>query len=122
MSKSDIDPHWTEDAKVVIQDMKKHVRDISISNLPSTNSRVYFNITTLELKDFCAELSAAGFTIVGEKYDSEDKRGKYSFYETPYSMLDNLSPAYRDSFGEQLMIKLTKLQEERANKDDESES
>ena len=31
-------------------------------------------------------------------------------YETPYSLLDNISPAYREAFGNHLTDKLLKLQ------------
>ena len=39
-------------------------------------------------------------------------------YETPYSLLDNLSPAYRQAFGNDLtnqLLKLQKQQEEANN-------
>ena len=38
-----------------------------------------------------------------------------TIYETPYSLLDNISPAYREAFGNHLtdeLLKLQKLQEE----------
>lgn len=100
---------WTQDANIVIRDIKNHVHYISIANLPSSECKIYFNITTLEMKEFCVELSVAGFQIIGEKHDSDDKRGKYSVHETPYSLLDSLSPGYRASFGEQLIAKLSQL-------------
>ena len=34
-------------------------------------------------------------------------------YETPYSLLDNLSPAYREAFGNHLTDQLLKLQKQR---------
>ena len=34
-------------------------------------------------------------------------------YETPYSLLDNLSPAYREAFGNHLTNQLLKLQKQR---------
>ena len=34
-------------------------------------------------------------------------------YETPYSLLDNLSPAYREAFGQDLTEQLLKLQKQR---------
>ena len=33
-----------------------------------------------------------------------------TIYETPYSLLDNISPAYREAFGNHLTDKLLKLQ------------
>lgn len=120
MSNEDENTHWAQDAKAIIQDVGKHVHYISIANLPRSNCNIFFNLTTLEMKDFCLELSAEGFKIVGEKHDSDEKRGKYSVYETPYSLLDSLSPAYRASFGAQLMMKLTEFQENQKNEHKET--
>ena len=36
-----------------------------------------------------------------------------TIYETPYSLLDNLSPAYREAFGNDLTNQLLKLQKQR---------
>ena len=36
-----------------------------------------------------------------------------SIFETPYSLLDSLSPTYRESFGEDLTKQLMKLQVQR---------
>ena len=36
-----------------------------------------------------------------------------TIYETPYSLLDNLSPAYREAFGNHLTNQLLKLQKQR---------
>ncbi|KAK6630492.1 hypothetical protein RUM43_014837 [Polyplax serrata] len=105
--------HWSKEAKSIIEDVKKHVHQMSLSNLPSTHCRVFFNLTTLEKKDFCVEFTAEGFRVVGENYDSVDDREKYPHvHETPYSMLDSLSPAYRASFGAQLINKLNQLKDD----------
>ena len=36
-----------------------------------------------------------------------------TIYETPYSLLDNLSPAYREAFGNDLTNQLLKLKKQR---------
>ena len=38
-------------------------------------------------------------------------------YETPYSLLDNLSPAYREAFGQDLTNQLLKLQKQRGEEE-----
>ncbi|EEB13951.1 hypothetical protein Phum_PHUM268440 [Pediculus humanus corporis] len=68
---------WIQDANIVIRDIKNHVHYISIANLPSSECKIYFNITTLEMKEFCVELSVAGFQVIGEKHNSDDKREYY---------------------------------------------
>jgi len=54
---------------------------------------------------------------VGHSLNTADKEGE-NVYETPYSLLDNLSPGYREAFGNDLtkqLLKLQKLQEESGN-------
>jgi len=54
---------------------------------------------------------------VGHTLNTADKEGE-NVYETPYSLLDNLSPGYREAFGNDLtrqLLKLQKLQEESGN-------
>ncbi|CAK9829978.1 GSK3-beta interaction protein [Anthophora retusa] len=100
---------WKLEAQAVINDVKHHVRDIKISEkLRNSNQLFYLNLTTLEGLKFCVELSSAGFTIVGKAHDSTSNRGSDHF-ETPYSLLDFISPQYRDSFGNSLVNKLKQL-------------
>ncbi|XP_072748377.1 GSK3-beta interaction protein isoform X1 [Anoplolepis gracilipes] len=90
---------WRLEAQAVINDVRKHVRDLRISEqLISTNQVIYLNLTTLEGLRFCVELSAAGFAIVGNRHDDTSNTGNERF-ETPYSLLDFVSPQYRNSFG-----------------------
>jgi len=65
------------------------------------------------------EISLFIFRVVGFSLNTTDKEGEI-VYETPYSLLDNLSPAYRQAFGNDLtnqLLKLQKLQEEAGNSD-----
>ncbi|KZC09929.1 PREDICTED: GSK3-beta interaction protein isoform X1 [Dufourea novaeangliae] len=103
---------WKLEAQAVINDVKQHVTDIKLSEkLQSTNQFIYLNLTTLEELNFCIELSAAGFTIVGNQHDDTSNAGNEHF-ETPYSLLDSVSPQYRSSFGSSLFAKLKKLSDE----------
>lgn len=100
---------WKFEARAVINDVKQHVTDMRVSEqLRSTNQAIYLNLVTLEGLKFCVELSSAGFTIVGNQHDDTSNRGGIHF-ETPYSLLDFVSPRYRDSFGNTLFDRLNEL-------------
>lgn len=103
---------WRVEAQAVINDVKKHVQDLKVSErLQNTNQVIYLNLTTLEGLRFCVELSASGFTIVGNRHDDTSNVGNERF-ETPYSLLDFISPQYRNSFGNSLLDKLKQLSEQ----------
>lgn len=108
MSTEDLE-NWKLEGEAVINDIKKHVKDIKISEtLECNNQRVYLNLTTLEDQDYCVELSAYGFRIVGTTYDATNIVTD-SYFETPYSLLNTISPEFRLSFGNTLMSKLRAL-------------
>ncbi|XP_015191725.1 PREDICTED: GSK3-beta interaction protein [Polistes dominula] len=101
---------WKLEAQAVINDIKDHVIDVKISDrLCNTNQVIYLNLTTLENLTFCIELSSAGFTIVGNKYDDSTNKGN-EYFETFYSLLNSISLRYRNSFGNLLLEKLEKLE------------
>ncbi|KAL0122308.1 hypothetical protein PUN28_007207 [Cardiocondyla obscurior] len=100
---------WRVEAQAVIDDVKEHVQDLRVSEkLTSTNQLIYLNLTTLEGLRFCVELSAAGFAVVGNRHDDTSNVGNERF-ETPYSLLDFVSPQYKNSFGNALLDKLKEL-------------
>lgn len=58
------------------------------------------------------ELSTSGFAIVSLEFHdlieiTEEK--ELNYFETPYSLLDSISPAYRQSFGNNLLEKLNSI-------------
>ncbi|XP_033230646.1 uncharacterized protein LOC117181786 [Belonocnema kinseyi] len=100
---------WRLEAQAVIDDVKNHVRSFTVSEkLQSTNRCVYLNLTTLEDLKFCIELSGNGFSILGKQHDDTSDKGD-EYFETPYSLLNFLSPQYRDSFANCLLDKLNQL-------------
>ncbi|XP_029174424.1 GSK3-beta interaction protein-like [Nylanderia fulva] len=104
---------WRLEAQAVINDVRKHVQDLRVSEqLISTNQVIYLNLTTLEGLRFCVELSAAGFAVVGNRHDDTSNLDNERF-ETPYSLLDFVSPRYRNSFGNLLLDKLKELSDRR---------
>lgn len=98
--------NWKIEAEAVIHDIKDHVKEVSISKqLPSTDSHIYFNLTTLENKPFCILLSALGFGVVGRKFD--EVAGECDeYFETPYSLLNKISPKFQMSFSSAVLHKL----------------
>lgn len=93
---------WQEEAKAVINDVKEHVNSIEIALIPeSSNSNIYLEVITLEEKKITVELSSMGFCIMG------DEEEEVTYYETPYALLESVSPSYRTSFGSSLSAKLS---------------
>lgn len=105
--------NWPDEAAAVISDVKGHVRQISISSeLQTTELEIYLNCETLEGVKCTIRLSSVGFQIVSKTFDKIDDL--YGFpYETPYALLNELSPRYTNSFGEELSKALSNLQRER---------
>lgn len=104
--------NWKTEAEAVIKDIRDHVKYVNTSeDLKGSNSKIYFNLTTLEKKDYCIELSAQGFKIVGHSFDCNNTPEE-EVYETPYALLNKISGLFQTSFGNQLFQKLTELQKE----------
>lgn len=102
---------WKLEAQSVINDVKNHVTNFVLSEkFPSSNTEIFLNLTTLEDLKFCIKLTAAGFSVVGNQHDDISNNGTM-YFETPYSLLDFVSPMYRNSFGNSLLNKLNLLQE-----------
>ena len=90
--------------------------------LQSDNSCIYLNITTVEDLKLTVQLSVQGFRVVSSnEHDQiieteddveDDDNDEVTFYETPYSLLDSISPGYREAFGNNLASQLRKLSEQ----------
>lgn len=111
---------WKEEAEAVIHDVKDQVKDIKISEkLQSTNSCIYLNLTTVEDLKFTVELSPQGFVVVAKDlHDTvqvETPSENLTYFETPYSLLDSVSPGYREAFGKSLASQLRKISQEQQN-------
>jgi len=108
---------WKTEATGVIHDIQEHVNDIGISDkIRSTNQCIYLNVTTVEGVQYCIELSASGFRIVGNAYDNKTEPSNRHF-ETPYALLNHISPSYRISFGNLLLKKLGDIQSQDSDND-----
>lgn len=124
---------WRSEALAVIDDIQPFVEFMSISSiLPCDNNGVYMNLKTKESIGLTIELSSTGFRICGRGFDTIDDPNENdsieitssssssmseeplqislnSYYETPYSLLDTISPSYRNSFSDELAQRLMKL-------------
>ena len=99
--------NWKTEAGAVIKDVGNHVKHLAISEkLESCNTNIFLNLTTKEDQKYTIEQSACGFQIVGLDHDSVSLTPN-DYFETPYALLDSLSPEYRKSFGTDLMAKLS---------------
>ncbi|XP_073843179.1 GSK3-beta interaction protein [Musca autumnalis] len=117
--------NWQVEATAIINDVKTHVAEIEIAKLPSNESHIYMNIRTFEGATYCIHVSSMGFRVVSEIYNTidEDKAevNEDEVYETPYALLDKISPRYVESFGNQLCKQLLQLQQMRTEFKEEDE-
>lgn len=102
---------WLREAEDHIRDIKNHVKHAAVSSaLSSSNTGVHLNITTLEGDDLCVQLSASGLCIVGNTFDDTSlEKSNGQLYESIHALLDSRSPKYRESFGNELQMKLLEL-------------
>ncbi|XP_069771940.1 GSK3-beta interaction protein [Narcine bancroftii] len=99
-----------EEAEAVIHDVSFAVNHMAVSTmLPVREDVVFINVETLERNRYCLELTEAGLRVVAYNFDQVDESLSMEFHETIYSLLDLLSPAYRDAFGNALLRKLEVL-------------
>lgn len=108
----EIEPiHWADEAFAVICDIQKHVHQIVISAvIPATDLEIYLNCETKEWNRITIRLSSDGFRIVGQEFDTNNISGAIA-YETPYALLNDISPAYVQSFANDLTSALLNLSE-----------
>lgn len=108
---------WQSEAQAIINDVKNHVKNIAVSDkLPSSRTHIFLNLTTLEGRRMCVQISSAGFQVVGSEYDDNtvarqvDQHSSHEeIYETPYALLSVVSQGYTQSFGGELAKALQKL-------------
>lgn len=105
---------WTREATGVIGDIVRHVAVAQISTvLKPTESESFINLRTLDGTELCVKLNCEGLQIVGDRFDSVTLEDDEVRYETPYSLLSAVSPAYVESFGSCLADALSRELQER---------
>lgn len=101
---------WEEEAQAIIGDVKNHVRNIFISEaLPSNAREIFLNCETLEEEKYTIRISSNGFQAVGKDFNCIDQLTNSIAYETPYALLNVISPSYTKSFGNDLTKALQNL-------------
>ncbi|XP_022288304.2 GSK3B-interacting protein-like [Crassostrea virginica] len=103
------------EAQEALKEISFAVSHVELSQvLPQGAEKVYLNVKIQEGDTYCVELSVQGFRIVGRKYDAIEETAQTKYYETIYALLDQVSPKYRNSFGDTLLKKLEHLQKQTA--------
>ncbi|KAJ7988631.1 hypothetical protein DPEC_G00311220 [Dallia pectoralis] len=100
------------EAEAVVTDVLFAVAKMFVSaNLDSGLDVAYINVETREGNRYCLELNEAGLRVVGYAFDEVDESLSTQYHETVYSLLDTLSPGYREAFGNALLQRLERLQQ-----------
>ncbi|XP_020862980.1 GSK3B-interacting protein [Phascolarctos cinereus] len=101
------------EAEAVVNDVLFAVSNMFVSkSLPCSDDVAYINVETRERNKYCLELSEAGLRVVGYAFDQVDDNIQTPYHETIYSLLDTLSPAYREAFGNALLRRLEALKQD----------
>ena len=96
---------WRIEAEAVIRDVKNHLQRVKISDkFESDETKIYLEVETLERHEFIIELTSQGFKLYREQPQQE---AEAEFFETPYALLDSVSPKFRESFANELSRKLS---------------
>ncbi|XP_072284292.1 GSK3B-interacting protein [Pyxicephalus adspersus] len=98
------------EADAIVNDVLFAVTNMFVSkNLPCAVDMAYINVEIKEGTRYCLELTDAGLRVVGFAFDQVDPGCNSQYHETVYSLLDSLSPAYREAFGNALLRRLEAL-------------
>ncbi|XP_072221227.1 GSK3-beta interaction protein [Leuresthes tenuis] len=100
------------EAEAVVNDVLFAVAEMHVSqSLTSASDVAYINVETREGNRYCLELTEAGLRVVGYAFDQVNEDLNTPYHETVYSLLDTLSPGYREAFGNALLQRLERLQQ-----------
>ncbi|XP_076834857.1 GSK3-beta interaction protein [Brachyhypopomus gauderio] len=100
------------EAEALVNDVLFAVSDMYVStSLTNALDVAYINVETREGNRYCLELTEAGLRVVGYAFDQVDEGLTAQYHETVYSLLDSLSPGYREAFGNALLQRLESLKQ-----------
>ncbi|OCT68291.1 GSK3-beta interaction protein [Xenopus laevis] len=98
------------EAEAIVNDVLFAVGNMFVSKtLPCAVDVAYINVEIKEGTRYCLELTEAGLRVVGYAYDHLAEGLCSQYHETVYSLLDSISPAYREAFGNALLQRLEAL-------------
>ncbi|XP_037550521.1 GSK3-beta interaction protein [Nematolebias whitei] len=100
------------EAEAVVNDVLFAVVEMHVSqSLSNALDMAYINVETRERNRYCLELTEAGLRVVGYAFDQVEENLSTQYHETVYSLLDTLSPGYREAFGNALLQRLETLKQ-----------
>lgn len=100
------------EAEAIVNDVLFAVTKMHVSqSLNSALDVAYINVEIKEGNQYCLELTEAGLRVVGYAFDHVNEDLSTHYHETVYSILDSLSPGYREAFGNALLQRLEKLKQ-----------
>ena len=105
---------WVKEANGVINDVNPFVHAIVISTKLKVDVGeigVFINVETRERSRHTVLLCDSGFKVVANEFDQINKaiEDANRFFETPYSLLQSISPSYNQQFGRLLAEKLEQI-------------
>ena len=109
---------WIQEVIAIIADISSCVSKASLSDKLTCRdvkaSCAYFNVETLESGQICVRVSAEGFSVVGNKFDDKSLEDdpQVPVYETPYALLQSMSPSYVQKFSAELSARLKDLSDQ----------
>ncbi|XGW03700.1 hypothetical protein V3C99_015123 [Haemonchus contortus] len=113
-------PHGTSslelEAIAAVHELSYAVQSMSVSEmLPRTSDMIFVNLTTMEGQPYCLELTHKGWRITSLRTDC--MIGDFTrielftkYYDSPYELMDAISPGYRERFGEKLAQRLKMME------------
>ncbi|CAI5452071.1 unnamed protein product [Caenorhabditis angaria] len=104
------------EAIAAVHELSFAVQSISVSEmLPRTPDLIFVNVTTIETQPYCLELTLKGWRITSLRSDC--MVGDFTrfelftkYYDSLYALMDDISPGYRERFGEKLTQRLRLLE------------
>ncbi len=101
------DRSLTNEAQRVVNEIQFGIEKAYVSEkLVSNHSIAFINIRTLEKEEWCIQLTANGYSIVGNTFDSVTMSESAETYETVEALMNRISPKYMKLFNESVAAKL----------------
>lgn len=104
------DRSLVNEARRVVNEIRFGVSEVDVSQrLANDDSIAFINIKTLENEEWCIELTASGYAIVSNRFDSIDDANDNECFETVEALMNRISPKYMKIFNESVAERLKQL-------------
>jgi hypothetical protein len=109
------DRSLSKEAHRVCEDIKFGVELAEVSSqLESSESIAYINLRTFEKSEFCVEITASGYQVVADKFDTIEPEfrlaGVEACFESYESLMHTISPLFVQKFNDSVAARLNALQ------------